>query len=185
MCASWRKRASDILQHAATLESERSLHDLSAAQVAGVESNLEKKLEQALLAGEGEEDEAEAEAEAGTEEEDEEGEEEQQQQGGDAAPAPAIPEKLSEAALQELEERSAALAAERARLAQERKDSKTENVLLRVSSAMEMERRQSLEEATAAADSPMVVEASIAFVNQQDKEEEKIEVRPKKLFLED
>jgi hypothetical protein len=164
-CAQWRRRAVDILQSAATLESEKSLHDLSAAQVAGVEVNLEKKLEQALLDGHGEED------EDGGEEEGEEEEEEEEEGAGGTEEGNKSPAKLNEAELKEMEERSAALAAERERMAMERKKSKTENILLRVSSAMEMERKQSLEEAIAIAESPRIIQESIAFVQQQEKEE--------------
>jgi hypothetical protein len=173
-CSHWRKRATDLLHEAATLETERTLGELSEAQRAGVEGDLEKKLEQALLDHHGEDEgEGEEEGEGDDEEEDEEGED--SSNNNNDGTTTASPLKMNEEKLKQMEDRSAALAAEREHMTQQRKKSKTENVLLRVSSAMEVERKAYLEAAISIAESPRIVEESMAFLKEQENKEDEEE----------
>lgn len=182
-CSRWRQRAQEL-----AMESGGDGAALSDAQ----QTDLEKKLEQALLQEEHEEGGGEGEHEHEHEdegEEEEEPEEEEEEEAAAAAAAvaetgtpAAVPSVVSTPSpkatleeLKEMEQRSEELAQERERWAQRRKESAAGSVLSRVSSALDEERKKSLEEAISIAESPRIVAASMAFLAEKAKDEEEEE----------
>jgi small GTP-binding protein len=154
-CAKWRQRAQELAAESV----EGGAAGLSDAQ----QDDLEKKLERALLEDNGNEEGGEDGDDDGEEEEEAEEEEEEEEEDKESQVAPLSPRPTLEE-LQAMEQRSEALAEERERFSQRRKESAAGSILSRVSTALEMERKKSLEEATSVADSPRVVAESMAFL---------------------
>jgi small GTP-binding protein len=163
-CTKWRQRAEEL---ARAENGEGGAAGLSDAQ----QDDLEKKLERALLEDNGNEEGDEDDGDGEEEEEEAEEEEEEEEEDKESQVAPPSPKPTLEE-LQAMEQRSEALAEERERFSQRRKESAAGSILSRVSTALDMERKKSLEEATSVADSPRVVAESMAFLAEKAAESE-------------
>ncbi len=170
-CKTWREKAAELTMAAHVVDNNSDT--LSDAQ----QADLEKKLEQAMLDDheDGEHDDNDDGEEEEEAEEEAEEDAEKKIHHAEIIPVATLersPSRASADELQEMEDRSAALREERAKWTQERKASAAGSVLSRVSTALNVERIKSLEEAITIAESPGMVAESMAFLAAKEAEED-------------